>query len=95
MQVLKEIGIQLIPVSTDDMSKLIDELLQDDNRKDILSGIIHDLDKDKHLVYTSRIRLSSEFTEKYLNFIGFYWKNIDRKYIIKYINYFKKIKFLE
>lgn len=95
VQVLKEIGIQLIPVSTDDMSKLIDELLQDDNRKDILSGIIHDLDKDKHLVYTSRIRLSSEFTEKYLNFIGFYWKNIDRKYIIKYINYFKKIKFLE
>ena len=70
-------------------------MMSDDNKKDILSGIIHDLDKNKRLVYTSRIKLDCSFTEKYLNYIGFYWKDIDRKYLIKYINYFKKINFFK
>ena len=95
VDVLEELGIKLLPVSDDEMSNLIEELLQDDKRKNILSGIIHDLDENKHLVYTSRIRLDSTFTEKYLNSIGFYWKNIDKSYIIKYISYFRKIKFIE
>ena len=95
VDVLDELGIKLLPVSVDEMTKLVEELLQDDKRKNILSGIIHDLDENKHLVYTSKIRLDSTFTEKYLNSIGFYWKNIDKSYIIKYISYFRKIKFIE
>lgn len=95
IKTLSELGIKLLPVSDEEMSKIITELLEDENRKDILNGIIHDLDKDKKLVYTSNIRLDSSFTEKYLDFIGFEWKEIDKEYIIKYINYFKKIKFLK
>ena len=33
--------------------------------------------------------------EKYLEKIGFSWKNIDREYILKYMNYFKGIGFIE
>ena len=68
--------------------------LDDDNRKSILSGIIHDLDKDKHLVYTSNVKLDCCFTEEYLNAIGFDWSPIDREYVIKYINYLNKIGFI-
>ena len=68
--------------------------LGDDNKKSILSGIIHDLDKNKQLVYTSRIKLDCDFTEKYLSHIGFHWKDIDKNYLIKYINYFRKINFI-
>ena len=92
---LNEFGYKLLPVSDTEMSNIINEILKDDNKKDILSGIIHDLDKNKRLVYTSRIKLDCSFTEKYLNYIGFYWKDIDRKYLIKYINYFKKINFFK
>ena len=91
---LAEMDIKLLPVSNSEMTNIITQLLEDDNRKEILSGIIHDLDKDKQLIYTSNIRLDSNFSEKYLNFIGFYWKSIDKNYIIRYINYFRKIKFL-
>ena len=76
------------------MRNIIDELLKNKNKKDLLSGIIHDLDKDKNLIYTSRIRLDCNFSEKYLNHLGFYWKPIDKDYLIKYINYFKQINFL-
>ena len=91
---LYEMGYKLLPVSNDEMYNIIDELLKDDNKKSILSGIIHDLDKNKQLVYTSRIKLDCDFTEKYLSHIGFHWKDIDKNYLIKYINYFRKINFI-
>lgn len=91
---LYEEGYKLLPVSSDEMNNIINELLKDDSKKDILSGIIHDLDKNKQLVYTSRIVLNCDFTEKYLKNIGFSWKDIDKNYLIKYINYFRKIKFI-
>lgn len=91
---LYEEGYKLLPVSDDEMRNIINELLKDDTKKNIISGIIHDLDKNKNLVYTSRIRLDCDFTEKYLKNIGFSWKPIDKNYLIKYINYFKSINFI-
>lgn len=92
---LNEMNIKLIPVSDKKMTEIINSSLNDDSKKDILSGIIHDLDKDKRLIYTSRIKLDCTFTEKYLEKVGFHWKNIDKDYIIKYINYFKNINFID
>ena len=91
---LYEEGYKLLPVSDDEMRNIINELLKDDTKNNIISGIIHDLDKNKNLVYTSRIRLSCDFTEKYLENIGFSWKPIDKNYLIKYINYFKSVDFI-
>ena len=76
------------------MKDIITGILSDNNRKDILSGIIYDLDNNKNLIYTSNIKLNCNFTEKYLNKIGFKWKKIDKNYIIKYINYLKHINFI-
>lgn len=89
-----DLNIDILAVSDTMMKDIITGILADNNRKDILSGIIYDLDDDKNLIYTSNIRLNSDFTEKYLNKLGFKWKNIDRNYIIRYINYLKEIKFI-
>ena len=94
-ETLNEMKINLLPVSDEKMTNIIEELLNDPSKKDILSGIIQDLDSNKHLVYTSNIKLDSSFTENYLKYIGFSWKNLDKNYIMKYINYFRKIKFLD
>lgn len=94
LDTLYEQGYKLLPVSSTEMNNIINELLKDDSKKDIISGIIHDLDKDKKLIYTSRITLNCDFTEKYLENIGFVWKPIDKNYLIKYINYFKKTNFI-
>lgn len=89
-----ELGADIIPVSNQMMSDIITGILDDNKRKELVSGIINDLNKDKKLVYTSSIRLNCDFTENYLKIVGFRWKKIDKNYIIKYMNYFKKIGFI-
>lgn len=91
----KELNIDLVPVSDVLMRDILTGILADNNRKDILSGIIYDLDDSKRLIYTSNIRLNANFTEEFLNKVGFNWKSIDKEYITKYMNYFRKISFIE
>ena len=90
----EKLNIDILPVSDLMMKDILTGILADNDRKDILSGIIYDLDDNKNLIYTSNIRLNCNFTEKYLKKLGFRWKNIDKEYIIKYINYLKQIKFI-
>lgn len=92
---LSELNIDLLPVSDVMMKDILTGILSDNSRKNILSGIIYDLDDSKRLVYTSNIRLNANFTEAFLNKISFDWKEIDKNYIIKYINYFRKINFID
>lgn len=94
-ETLKELHIDISPVTDDLMTNIINNLLNDSEKRDSISGIIQDLDSNRHLLYTSSIQLDATFTELYLKNIGFEWKTIDKNYIIKYINYFKKIKFLD
>jgi amino acid adenylation domain-containing protein/thioester reductase-like protein len=95
-EILKnDLKIDIKPVSNEMMASIIDELLNDPNKKEFLSGIIQDIDADRNLLYTSNIKLDATFSEKYLKAIGFSWKAIDKDYIIKYINYFRKINFLD
>lgn len=66
VQASRDSGAFLVPLPNQMMADIITGILNDNKRKDIISGIIPDLDKEKNLVYTSPIRLKSEFTEKYL-----------------------------
>ena len=92
---LKNMNITLTAVTDELMSKILNGILNDDSKKDTLSGIIHDIDSNMNLIYTSNIRINFDFSEKYLNKLGFYWKDIDKDYIIKYMNYFRKIGFIK
>lgn len=92
---LHELGIEINGVDNEAMSKKLTEILNDDFKKEILSGIIHDIDSNKQLIYTSNVRIDYEFTEKYLEKIGFSWKEIDKEYILKYMDYFKRIGFIK
>ena len=92
---LNETGINIKGINEDEMTKKLIETLNDDFKKEILSGIIHDISKNKKLIYTSNVKIDCEFTEKYLEKIGFFWKDIDKEYILKYMNYFKKIGFIQ
>lgn len=91
---LHSLGVELEAVSDKLLRNIIVGILNDDEQKDILSGIIYDLDKSHRLIYTSNIRVKYDFSEKFLNTIGFYWKDIDVDYIKKYITYFKEIGFI-
>ena len=92
---LYEIGINLLPVPEKMMIDIITGILADNSRKEILSGIIYDLNENKELIYTSNIRINCDFSTEFFKKIGFEWKPIDKDYIMKYMNYFNKIKFIE
>lgn len=94
LEVLSELNIKLVPVSNRLMADIITGILDDNKRKDIVSGIIYDLDKNKNLIYTSNITLNSDFSNRYLNRIGFYWKKTEKKYLRKCMEYFKSIGFI-
>ena len=94
IEVLNDLNIKLTPVSNKLMIDIITGILEDDSRKEIISGIIYDLDKNKNLVYTSNISLNSDFSNKYLAKIGFYWKKSDKRYLKKCMKYFKEIGFI-
>ena len=86
---------EIIPVTDELMSYIITGILEDNKKKDIISGIIQDIDKNKKFTYTSKVRLDCDFTNKFLNKVGFNWVSYDSLYINKCFDYFKKVHFIE
>ena len=94
IEILKKYNIHLKVVNYAEFDKIIKETLLDDNKKDILSGIINELNLNNNIEINSNINILSEFSKMFLYKIGFNWLNIDNKYMEKYIKYFKYIKFI-
>lgn len=90
----KELGIDVVPVSTRLMLDIINGISRDDTRKDLLSAISEDL-YDNKFTYTSSIELDSSFTEDYLKNCGFHWKKLDKNYIVKFLDYFRKFGLID
>ena len=94
VDILKKYDINLKVVNDIEFHKIIKDVLLDDNKKDILSGIVNELNSDNNLEMNSNIKILSEFSKNFLNSIDFNWSKIDNVYIEKYIKYFKNIKFI-
>ena len=91
----KKFGINIDIVTESKFNKKIKKLLQSDNSKSNLSGIINDFDNNKKLSYKTNIKISNNITNKLLKKLSFKWSKIDSKYIKKYIVYLKSIGYLE
>ena len=68
--------------------EIITDLLQNENTKNYLQGIINDFDENQELSYESNVKIKSEFTKKVLKEIGFEWPYIDTKYLKIILNIF-------
>ena len=91
---LVENGFDIIPVSNKMMNYILSGILEDDNEKSVVSGIVQDIDSNKQFTYISKIHLQSNFTVHFLEKIGFIWPIYDSSYIDKTLKYFEKINFL-
>ena len=89
-----ENGFDIIPVSNKMMNYILSGILEDDNEKSVVSGIVQDIDSNKQFAYISKIHLQSDFTVHFLEKIGFVWPIYDSSYIDKTLKYFEKINFL-
>lgn len=81
-------------VSNTEFLNKIDKLLTQKDFSNILSGILRDFDKNRKLVYESKIKLDAKFTNEYLSKIDFKWPKIDDEYLEKFINYFWQIGYI-
>lgn len=66
--------------------KKLNELMGKTNNSNAISYLINDIDKEKHINYENKIKIKNDFTNKFLQKIGFKWSNINKKYIIKLLN---------
>ena len=73
----------------------IDKLLTQNNSDKLLSGILRDFDKNRHLAYDSKIKVTSYFTINYLLKIGFIWPKIDQKYLKQFLDYYSDLGLLK
>ena len=73
----------------------IKKFLNNDNLKSKISGLIPDLNSDKTLSLIAKTLPNAYLTTLYLKSIGFEWPDIDVDYIKKYMDYFKKIGYIE
>ena len=94
IQIMNEIGEKIIPVSNEEFREKIEFALKDKELKNEITGMITDLDENKLLNLINYIIPNCDFTQKYLETIGFRWPQIDEEYIKKYVEYFKKIKYI-
>lgn len=95
LRFLNILGVELKTVSDEEFSNVINKFLSDDMLKNQISGIVTDLDKDKLLHLITNVLPNSEFTQTYLNLLGFNWPNIDFEYVEKYLKYFNDINYFD
>ena len=94
LEALNQMDEKIIAVSDEQFKEKINFALKDKNLKNEINGIITDLDENKLLNLINSIIPNGDFTQKYLETIGFKWPQIDKEYIRKYVEYFKKIKYI-
>lgn len=70
-------------ISKADFSKLLKSSLQNPTKKDSISFLTNDIDKNYNLVYITDIKLKNDFTNKFLEKINFKWPKPDKSYIKK------------
>lgn len=90
-EIMTQLGIKMKIVSSNEFTNILNNLLQDADKKSYLNGIANDLDKDKKLVYKSDVTIKSDFTKEFLSKIGFNWPAIDKRYLRNYFKYLADI----
>ena len=93
-EILNELGITLEILPSKKFKKLINSIINDPEKSNIIEGIIRDFDSNQKLVYESNIELTSDFTDSFLQKLDFEWPEIDKNYIRKYLSYLIEIGYL-
>ncbi|GFI36066.1 tyrocidine synthase 3 [Lachnospiraceae bacterium] len=91
----QKLGCGLEIVSGSKFTEFLRRTMKESGREFIYETFINDMDSDDRLNYDSKIRIENSFTVNYLKRLGFEWPEIGLEYLRKYINYFRKIGYLE
>ena len=82
-------------VSNEEFISKINNIFEKEDSDKILNGILRDFDKNKKLIYESKIKIKSDFTIKYLEKIGYIWPKIDENYLTKFLDYYSNLGYFK
>ena len=85
-EIVKQTGSKMEIVTNDEFSKRIKDYIK--NNDPIISGLITDLDKEGNISYFNNIIMKSDETKNILHKNKFKWPKIEKKYIIKFLEFF-------
>lgn len=94
VKIFNLLGVKLDFVDEDVFSNKVNALSKNPETKNVISGIVNDFDKNKHINYSSKIKMDMTFTVKYLKRLSFKWPKINEKYLRKYVAYLKSIGYI-
>ncbi len=95
IDVLKKVNINLKILSVEETKKIIKKYLNDNTKINEIEGIIADINEDGMIEYNDNIKIRSDFTKSILKNMNFEWPKITEEYFLKYLEYLRKIGFLE
>ena len=95
LEMVHKLGISMDVVNGAEFNRALQETIKQSNTEYIFEAFQNDMDEQGKLVYDSNIRIKNEFTLWFLEKVGFEWNETDMEYISGYIDYFRKIGYLE
>lgn len=95
LEYFQKLGCGIEMVNGDKFTECLQRTMKESGREYIYETFINDMDSDDRLNYDSKIRIENSFTVEYLRQLGFEWPEIGFEYLKKYIDYFRKIGYLE
>lgn len=94
VNILTSLGLPIDILNKNDFTKVIKQCLQDENKLSFVQGIIPDIAEDGSLEYNDTVVIKSDISQLILRGVGFEWPVLDETYLLKYLNYLQKIKFI-
>ena len=95
LEVVHKLGISMEVVSGAEFNRALQETIKKSNTEYIFEAFQNDMDEQGELVYDSNIRIKNDFTLWFLEKVGFEWNETDMEYISGYVDYVRKIGYLE
>ena len=95
LDIVHELGISMKVVSKKEFNEALQNTVKQRNTEYIYEAFQNDMDENGCLIYDSNIRIENDFTLWFLKKAGFEWNETDIDYIRGYIDYFRRIGYLE
>ncbi len=94
LEILKKLGTPMSVVTGEEFTERIKATAGKEGSH-IYEAFMNDMSEDGKLQYETNIHIQSDFTIDYLKQLGFEWTKIDLEYVKGYIEYFKRLGYLE
>jgi thioester reductase-like protein len=95
MAYVNEAGFDIKIASDKEFTEALRQSATQSGMEHIFETFINDMDENDRLTYDSKIRIENDFTVQYLRKLDFEWSEITFVYIKKYLEYFRKVGYLE